>query len=263
VDTRWMGSNFNMKTYIHQHSAFPFSDEKVSVPKCSRPGATEANSCCIFLTPRVELVELVADTVTEGKTVEYVVQFDLPMDVLPTHRSLCSTVVYMFDICVVNIRQNTFVHSYFPFTVWGAGTAMLPFPTKCCCLVAHLVDRNEMQQRLLGLDCHHQLSSMENEDSNNYSPESLNRAVAAAFTLNIIDEEHVCRLLLRTSAQQLIHPHFNAKYERSNILRLCYGCIFQLIVDMREQQQRCYAVRFKLLQREIRFDGAQMQVSAA
>jgi hypothetical protein len=146
VDARWMGSNFNIKKYFHQVSYFPFSDEKVTIPKCSRAGAIETNSCCVFLTPKVELPDMDSAASSNGSLgffrgdeeshgqpkvpTEYVIQFDLPMDVLPTHRSLCSTVQYTMDICVVNLHRNVVAHSFFPFTVCGGGNAISPYSIK-------------------------------------------------------------------------------------------------------------------------------------
>jgi hypothetical protein len=111
-----------------------------------------------------------------------------------------------------------------------------------------------MQHRLLSLNCHERLPGMENEEADFYSPQSLHNAIARAFTFDIKTPEsmnpttgkkskqqtpppaHVCQLRLQSSAAQLVHPYFNAKYGRANVLRLAAGCVLELAVDLKGQE---------------------------
>lgn len=244
ADSRWV--KMSPATFLN-NAAFPL-DQSVHSPKV--PPSMPATAQCIFATPR----EVVSRSLLLREGSGAYVQFDLPLDVLPSFKGLCVTTNYNIAVTVQSPALGT-KHLFFPFLVTGRGSASIPYLIKFSSLstfsAASLPADNVLVPSMA------KYSSAEGGDDGEDDEELRMSQVRNKNSdiYNIRDKQHICSLTLIRSG---LHAHLQAG---SNLtVRLCFD-------DAAQQQgapvqQLCRNVRARLLQCERRIDKTRVQEKA-
>jgi len=189
-------------------------------------------SVCIFTTP-IEQLNFPA-LAAEG----VVLQFDIPVEALPSFRGLSCSILYFLTITyasynpdgVMNVHQT-----HFPFIVYGRGSSSTP---------QHLGYSGLVTYPLTSIPSESLLSQPAVEDDfyeNQRRISAYNSVDAAVYAIR--DVEFVCTVCVGLAS---------ATY--------CAGDMVTLCLDFEKNVQQCHAVRAKLMQCEKRLDGSRLQV---
>jgi len=241
VDTRWV----KIPSDLFQNALeFALPEQNVHLPRAPAPLA--ASSPCVFLTPR----EVISPSQLEDADGVYL-QFDLPLDVLPSFRGLCALVCYSICITVqtpVETRQL-----FYPFNVIGRGTKSIPHLIKVSSLSVYAASALPMDNFLVpsswstsavttvaSLSFSSVASTLQQEQWSVGGTDSTN-------IFNIRDQDLICSLAVERE-----HPSVPTQPGDELSIRL----------NFEEAIQPCRAVRARVCLCERRADGSRIQEKA-
>ena len=193
VDTKWSKSKSADELVL--------SDRVLSMHKSLTLPAALNNSnesVCIYSTPLevLPIEALIHDAVC--------IQFEIPVDIMPSFRGLCCTITYNLCISFGQPNIDGLKHVYFPFTVFGKGNAA-PYN--------ELRYSNLTVLPLTSIPCEALLSQPAIEDDyydNQRRLSTINHSDAAVYAIR--DIEFVCTVCVGLS---------NATYCPGDIINLC------------------------------------------
>jgi len=199
------------------------------------------SSQCIFTTQIVTIAD--AESANEG----IFVQFDLPMDLLPTFKGLYLTINYFIQLSLFSPSTNIYTRFFFPFIVSGSGSSSskpysvrfsninaIPFlslpPDNCFCPLPD--------------------AAQDVEDDGVEGNSGPNRETCHPVTFNIRDEDLICSVcLLLPSTATASNP----------FIKLYAGNTFNICLDFLNSKQPCHTVKSRLILCEKRTDGTRVQ----
>ena len=216
VDNKWIKSS---RIPFVQTPQYPM-DQSMTIPPLPSP-----NTHCFFITPR----EVLSTTLLNDGGVFLL--FDLPIDVIPSHKGLACSISYNIAITVQTPGEPN-KQTKFPFSVLGHGSsATIPYEIRCSSLAVFGSGAVPTENALL--------CPIEDEESDDVDRQT---GSFLGQLFNIRDREFVCSLSMMSQLHQL-HPGSD----------LCISLSFEGCV------QRCFSVRAYLQQCENRSDGSRVQ----